>query len=126
MVGASWVRENILAAYPEADVAVTAIWFNMLFSDDRNEWDPRLLTDTRVTHYWDADRDIGAWFDQNEQQIGFEFTKGPIVWDSFFLFGPDSTWEAVPSDLIAYGNTVLDDKILLREAYEALLQPGRP
>ena len=53
----------------------------MLFSDAKSQWDPDLLSDARVTHYWDPDLSIGRWFDANEDQIGFEFNKGPIVWD---------------------------------------------
>ena len=123
MAGASWVQTNILEAYPDADIDVTAVWFNMLFSDSRESWDPNLLTDPRVTHYWDPDQDIGRWFDQNEQVIGFEFNKGPVVWDSFLLFGPEATWSGFPAPLISFGNTVIADNDELHEATMTLLGP---
>lgn len=95
----------------------------MLFTDHKNQWDPDLLTDPRVEHYWDSDQEIGRWFDQNEDLVGFDFTKGPIVWDSFFLFGSDATWDAFPTHLVAYGNTVTRDKDLLLESVRSLLEP---
>lgn len=122
--GASWVQTHILEAYPDSDIDVTAIWFNMLFSDSRDRWDPNLLTDPRVTHYWDADQDIGRWFDQNEQAIGFDFNNGPIVWDSFLLFGPEATWSDLPTPLISFGNTVIADNDELHEATMKLLRPS--
>ena len=110
-----------MEAYPEADIDVTAVWFNMLFSDDRNEWNPDLLTDPRVTHYWDADQEIGTWFEENENLIGFDFNKGPIVWDSFFLFDSEATWDDFPFPLVTYGNTVLADKEELLAATQTVL-----
>lgn len=112
-----------MEAYPNADIDVTAIWFNMLFSDSRGRWDATLLTDPRVTHYWDPDQEVGRWFDQNEQSIGFDFNRGPVVWDSFLLFGPEATWTATPSHLVSFGNTVLADKEELLEATMELLEP---
>lgn len=121
MVGASWVQTNLLEAYPNADIDVTAIWFEMVFSDARERWDPDLLTDHRVTHYWDPDQEIGRWFDENEQLVGFDFNRGPIVWDSFLLFGPNATWEETPAPLVAFGNTVIADKEELLEAAKMIL-----
>lgn len=95
----------------------------MLFSDNKAEWNPDLLTDARVTHYWDPDQVVGRWFDENEQNIGFDFNKGPVVWDSYFLFGPEATWDSIPTPLISYGNTVLADKEELLEATQHLLDP---
>ncbi len=93
----------------------------MLFSDAKSQWDPDLLSDARVTHYWDPDLSIGRWFDANEDQIGFEFNKGPIVWDSYFLFGPEAMWASTPSPLISYGNTILAEREELLEATQAIL-----
>ena len=102
---------------------MTAIWFNMLFSDAKERWDPELMTDPRVTHFWDPDQEIGRWFEQNEQLIGFDFDKGPIVWDSFLLFGPAATWAETPQPLVSFGNTVIADKEELLEAAMTLLGP---
>ncbi len=121
--GASWVQINILEAYPDADIEVTAVWFNMLFSDARENWDPDLLTDQRVTHYWDPDREIGSWLDENEEVIGFDFKLGPVVWDSFLLFGPDATWDVAPVPLVSFGNTIIADKEELHDATMTLLGP---
>ncbi len=82
---------------------------------------PDLLDDYRVTHYWDIDQEIGAWFYDNQDLIGFEFDKEPIVWDSFFLFGPEATWAEIPKPLFSYGNTVLAEKEELLVAVQEVL-----
>ena len=97
------------------------MWFNMLFSDAREHWNPNLLTDARVTHYWDPDQEIGRWFNDNKAAIGFEFDKGPVVWDSFHLFGPDAVWGETPGPLVSFGNTVMADNDLLMVSVAELL-----
>ena len=52
--------------HPEADLRVYAVWFNMIFGDDENQWDDSLLTDERVTEFWDEDRLLGLWFAEQE------------------------------------------------------------
>lgn len=110
MAGASWVQKNILEPNPEADIDVAAVWFNVLPSDSQDNFDPALLTDARVTQYWDADGDIGTWFEDHEDVIGFSSNTGTFVWDAYLLFGPDATWENTPEPLALYGRTVLAAK----------------
>lgn len=93
----------------------------MLPDDTRESWDPELLPDPRVTHLWDPDREIGRWFNDNKQAIGFEFNLGIIVWDAFLLFGPDATWDEVPAPLVSFGYTVIGERELLRATMQQVL-----
>ncbi len=82
----------------------------MLPRDARERWDPSLMTDPRVVHYWDSDAEIGRWFGQNQDNIGFSYFSDAVVWDAYFLFGPDAEWTDVPTPLESFGFTVLADK----------------
>lgn len=73
-----------------------------------------------MTHYWDPDQEIGRWFDENEQLIGFEFNHGLVVWDSYLLFGSEATWEQTPAPLVLFGYTIIADSEELLEATKML------
>ena len=88
----------------------------MLPGDSRERWDPTLLTDPRVVHYWDTEADIGQYFGQNRDAIGFTYFSGAIVWDAYLLFGPEAQWTDVPTPLESFGFTVLADKEELAQA----------
>ncbi len=88
----------------------------MLPGDSRERWDPTLLTDPRVVHYWDTEADIGRYFGQNQAAIGFTYFSGAIVWDAYLLFGPEAQWIDVPTPLESSGFTVLADKDDLAQA----------
>jgi hypothetical protein len=94
------VRSNILEKYPKADVRVYAVWFNMLTGDSRDLVDRRVLNDPRVTNYYDPHRVVGSWFAQHTG-------GGAIVWDAYFLYGPDATWTSEPGPLVSSGGTVI-------------------
>ena len=48
--------------YPDADIQVYAVWFDVLTGDDRSQWKSNLLNDPRVTEYWDDAQSVGRWF----------------------------------------------------------------
>ena len=95
------MQAEILEKNPEAEIAVYAVWFNVLPSDSRSAWDAELLTDRRVTHHWDADRITGRWFADN---IGF--SHGSLAWDVYYLYGPGANWEEIPEPLAGSGYTL--------------------
>ena len=76
----------------------------MLWSDAREMWNGNTMPDTRVTHFWDGDRVAGQWFAR--QVDGYE----GIAWDAYYLYGPDATWESVPSPLIGSGGTIYGER----------------
>ena len=110
------MQEEILEAYPESDLSVYAIWLPMLAGDRRSAWDPDLMPDPRVQHYWDGDRESGIWFADK----GASF--GGVAWDIYFLYGPDATWDAVPEPLTSSGFTVIGSKDRLLSDIVPLLE----
>ena len=72
---------------PSAKLKVYAIWFNMMTSDRREEWPSKLLTDRRVTHFWDDKKLLGNWYAMSKE---FSKGSGKVVWDAFFVYRFDS------------------------------------
>jgi hypothetical protein len=90
----------------------------MMTSDQRAEWPSKLLTDRRVTHFWDDRKLLGNWY-----AMFREFSKAPgdVVWDAFFVYNSDSRWTDHPSGLIGWGSTIISHKNQLAEAVAASL-----
>ena len=78
----------------------------MLPTDARSRWGwtGGVLTDPRTSHFWDEKRVVGRWF--AEQGTGD--SDGGIVWDTYYLYGPDASWDSKPGPLISTGTTVRD------------------
>lgn len=109
---------EILNNNPTADLKVYAVWYNMYPGDDRSKWDEHLLTDPRVTHLWDEEKLVGR-FMVAEDVVLF---PGEIVWDAYFLFGPEAQWEETPDPLIGWGQPVYHRRHQLRHDLEPLLE----
>jgi hypothetical protein len=86
-VGASWVRENILQRYPNADVTVYAVWVPALAGDSRGDWDGSVLADRRVRQFWDDGSTASAWLGEHAAN------SSGLFYDVWILFGPDARWE---------------------------------
>lgn len=100
---------------PELDVAVYAVWFSMVRSDERERWQPGLLDDPRVSHFWDEGKVAGRWFAAHDQALGVEF-EGETLWDVFFVFPREARWNELPSPMTAWGRPVIHEKKTLRRA----------
>jgi hypothetical protein len=87
----------------------------MLATDARDEWNGTTMPDPRVMHFWDGETEIGQWF--AEQVEGY---RG-ISWDTYYLYGPDATWEDFPSSLLASGGTIYAERETLRTQLNPLL-----
>jgi hypothetical protein len=111
--GTRWVQRELLEKHPDLDLKVYAIWFNMVATDDRSLWDSELLNDPRVVYLWDQDKIVGRWFGSHPH-----YGNGKAAWwDTYLLYGPDSTWEQEPTELISTGHTILmTGEDLLRDA----------
>jgi hypothetical protein len=82
-------------------VRVYAVWFPVLPGDASATVDKRLLTDKRVTNFWDPHRTVSNWFSHH-------VTDQPgITWDAYFLYGPDATWDSMPAPLVSSGSPVI-------------------
>ena len=109
------MQAEILEKNPTANIEVYAAWFAMLPGDRRAAWDPALMSDPRVTHYWDDERVLGRWFADN---VGF--SGGSVAWDVYYLYGPDTTWDQMPRPLISSGYTLFGERSRLTSDLEFL------
>ena len=95
------MQTEILEKRPDVNVYVYAVWMPLTWKDVRTEWDPEILADARVTHYWDEACVTGFWF--SESVSG----QQPVAWDAYFLYGADATWEDIPGPLISNGHPIV-------------------
>jgi hypothetical protein len=80
-------------------------------TDEKDEIDRSILSDVRVTQYWDGDGVTGTYF--AETDLGGLGYSG-FVYDVFYVFGPDATWDPEPAPLAGSGGPVFyeGDKLL--------------
>ena len=88
----------------------------MLGGDARERWDGTTMLDTRVTHFWDGERQVGEWF-----ATEVEGYRG-VSWDAYYLYGPDAKWETVPSPLVGSGGTIYAQREALKMQVNTLLE----
>ena len=88
----------------------------MLPGDARQQWEADLMTDPRVTQYWDGGKLAGQFFAEQE---GFMF--GSIAYDVYHLYGSESSWDLKPSPLVSTGYTVMAKRNQLKEDISKLL-----
>ena len=81
----------------------------MLWGDSKSQWDSSVLTDKRVSQYWDSQRQAGLWFARKVNH------REGISWDAFFVFGPDARWTDAPKPLTAYGSPIIRHAEALRQ-----------
>lgn len=93
---------------PSDQLRVYAVWLPMLGGDARDRWNGTTISDPRVKHFWDGERQVGEWFAEH-----VEGYRG-VSWDTYFLYGPDAKWETVPSSLVGSGGTIYDQRVTLR------------
>jgi hypothetical protein len=116
------VQRELLEKYPNHDVRVFAIWFNMYPGDDRSRWPPSLLADSRVIHRWDEKKLLGRWYGTRADRMRDRLTpesewNGEILWDAYLLYGPDVTWDDEPTRLIHWGRTIVAARETLRQDF---------
>ena len=75
------------------------------------------MPDPRVVHFWDGAAEVGQWF--GREMDGY----GGIAWDIYYLYGPDATWESVPSPLIGSGRTIYGERETLKMQLNTLIVP---
>jgi hypothetical protein len=108
------VRSNVLAADPAAPLKVYVVWFDMLPGDDRSRLDTKVLSDPRVTNYWDAQKVVGNWYSHQVTH------RRGTTWDAFFLYGPQARWTGAPGPVITSGGPVIGARDKLAAGLEQL------
>ena len=110
------MQSKLLTQYPSEQLRVYAIWLPMLWSDARGMWNGNTMPDKRVMHYWDGEAVIGQWF--AKEVDGYE----GIAWDIYYLYGPDATWETVPTPLVGSAVTIYGERETLEMQVRTLLE----
>ena len=79
----------------------------MIPSDARSTWSwtGGILDDPRVVHYWDEKKKVGRFFAGKDP----ESNDPDVVWDAYYVYGPDAQWLTKPEPLVSTGVTVLDE-----------------
>ena len=115
------MQKEILEKNPAAKLRVYVVWFSMLPTDARSRWGwtAGVISDQRVLHFWDEKKLLGRWFAQRENP---QHTDAGIVWDAFYLYGSDASWDSEPAPLISTGATVQDEAENLKRSIEPLLK----
>jgi hypothetical protein len=83
---------------------VYAVWLNQRVTDERGAIDASILDDPRVTQYWDGEGITGTYFADND--LGGLGAAG-FVYDVYYVFDGDATWQESPGPLGASGGPVL-------------------
>jgi hypothetical protein len=114
------VQKEILEKHSSSQLRVYVIWFSMLPTDARSRWGwtGGVLADARALHFWDEKKIVGRWF---AQQGNPEDSDGGIVWDAYYLYGPNAQWDSKPEPLISTGTTVRDKVAELKKQLIPLL-----
>ena len=84
--------------------------------DGPSEWPEAILTDPRVTEYWDGSQAVGRQFAET-----FGFEHGPVAYDVYYLFGSDATWDDSVPEVVSSGYTIVSERGSLTESLEAML-----
>jgi hypothetical protein len=111
------VQRELLEKNPSAKLRIYAIWFNMFPGDDRSKWPQSLLTDSRVVHFWDEQKVVGAWYGKHPDYLNSD----KALWDAFILYGAESRWNDSPSHRLTMGWTIVRKREELRQALLPLL-----
>ena len=87
------MQQEVLEKHPALDIRVYTIWLPVYFSDTRSAWDANVMSDERVTHFWDEERIVGQWLVEHTN-AGSEGTIYGSYWDRYFLYDGSAAWEA--------------------------------
>jgi hypothetical protein len=105
------VQSEILSQNRNAPLQVYVDWMPMLPGDSRPLIDQRVLSDPRVTYFWDPNRLVGDWFSRHV------WDSEGTTWDAFFLYGRDARWDSTPGPLAASGGSVIGARDDLRAGF---------
>jgi hypothetical protein len=112
------VQDDVLAKYPDRDVAVSVVWVNMLRTDARDQWPHDEIVDARATHYWDEAKLVGSALAARDELKAWR----PAAWDVWALYPPGATWTDQAPLPAASGGTIIRTRERLASAVAGL--PG--
>ena len=122
VAGARWAQKDILEKNPDAKLKVYAVWFEMYPGDERATWPSGLLSDPRVTHYWDEKKIVGTWYPANSK----EGSPGDVLWDAFLLYPEGAKWADVATTPITWGAPIVKAHERLEAELPKALEAAKP
>jgi hypothetical protein len=123
--GAQWIESEVLKTYPDLNVRVYAVWYEMYPGDSPKAFPTarKTMPDARVSHFWDKKKATGRWF---QAHLPSEYKK-PIMWDAYYLYDADAEWTDTLKPPIVWGRTILETrKDLLKEVQGIAEQQAAP
>jgi hypothetical protein len=61
-----------------------------------------------------------------ELSEGSEWSDGDVLWDAYFLYAADATWDNTPTGLIRWGRTIIAGRDALKHDIEKLFGTTSP
>jgi len=110
----------LLAKYPDRDVSVSVVWFNMVRTDARDRWPRDEIVDGRVRHYWDEAKLVGRALAAPKELASWR----PVAWDAWLLYAAGTTWDVDGAVPATRGRTIIKTRDALEREFQAL--PVRP
>jgi hypothetical protein len=109
------VQSQILERYRDADLRVYVVWLPVMPLDARFPVADTMV-DPRATHFWDNERLVS-------DELANAYAKsGDLVWDAFYVFGPEATWEDDPPRPLGDGSPVVEHMATLKLLLEPSLE----
>lgn len=105
-----------MAKYPDRDVAVSVLWFNMVRTDARDRWPRDEIVDARARHFWDQAKVVGTALAAREELRDWR----PVAWDVWLLYPAGVRWERDAPLPSARGRTIIKARQALDAAVAAL------
>ena len=95
------MQKEILQKLPELDIRVYTVWLHVLAGDERGKVRTSMMSDERVSHFWDPDGITGIWFGERKgEDLVF-------AWDMFLLYDRNAEWSQDRSAAVSFGNPVI-------------------
>ncbi len=85
------MRDEILEAFPNADLRVSIVWIPMLFADSEAaaEFAASSLTDPRVRQFYDAEKLVG-------RIVAMSLGHDGTAWDTYLFYDRETVWTDLP------------------------------
>jgi hypothetical protein len=110
MRGARWAQDEFLPQHPDPALRIYVVWVMPLGMEST----PDVLADPRVRHFRDQEKIAGKWF------ANFNGRDG-VIWDVYYVFGPDARWDNTPVPAVLSGSLVINDTEAIIAAVESVL-----
>ena len=112
----------MLAKYPDRDVSVTVVWFNMVRTDARDRWPPDEIVDGRARHLWDEAKLVGTALARHPDLAAWR----PVAWDVWLLYPAGAAWDTAMPVPESRGRTIIKTRDALDAAIAALPAHDHP